>query len=226
MTKVAVTTDRFEEVADSYRRQGLTPISMPTIRVEPAEPDVLDAAREAAEGAALMLATSPRTIRMLWPHGEMPPIPVAAVGEVTSTAVVDAGGRPTIVGRAGLADLVDLMMQAGVPDRIVFPRAAGSATELLSPLVREGVEILAFDVYRSVPVAPAGDLGVEAATFASPSAVEGWILGRDFDGLVLAVIGATTEAALLQHASVAVVAPRPSHEAMAIALASYLRESA
>src|SRR5690606_3561500 len=109
MTKLAVTTDRYEVVADSCNRQGLTSILIPTSRVEPAEPDVLDATREAAEGAVLMLVTSPRTIRMLWPLGEMPPIPVAAVGEVTSTAVVDAGGRPTIVGRAGLADLVDLM---------------------------------------------------------------------------------------------------------------------
>lgn len=216
-----MTTDRFEQVASVYAASGLDPLPLPTIRFEPASPEAIDRARRAAEGAQMLLVTSARTVGLLWPDGGMPPVPVAAVGRSTASAVQAAGGNPEVVGASGLADLARQLALGTAPDRLVFPRAAGSDPDSLSPLRRAAVEIDEHEIYRSVPVPPP-DTAVDAVSFASPSAVEGWCMGRGLDGLVVAVIGTTTERAVARHRPADLVAPEPSHEAMAQTLASHL----
>jgi uroporphyrinogen-III synthase len=78
-----------------------------------------------------------------------------------------------------------------------------------------------FDIYRTLPRPPQMDR-VAAAAFASPSAVAGWTLSRSFDGLVIGVIGPTTGEALAHHRPPDVIASRPTHQALAHAMASYM----
>jgi uroporphyrinogen-III synthase len=218
--KVAITTDRFEDAAPWYAVRGLEPVALPCIRVVKAPEDALRSARLAAESADLLLITSPRTVRLLWHGRRMPPVPVAAVGEATAAAVEQAGGSVRHIGSAGLAQLAaDLSRQLPL-GRVVFPRAANADPAPLALVDSEGTEIVAFDVYRTVPTAPGPD-PVDAVAFASPSAVEGWFLSRALDGLVVGAIGHTTAAALTGHRPV-VVPDRPSHRALAEELARSL----
>lgn len=107
MTRVAVTTDRFTEAAVAFARVGLKPVSLPCIRVQAADEGVLAQAREAASIADLVLISSVRTLDVLWPNGSMPALEVGAVGERTAAAVKARGGRVVLLGRSGLADLVE-----------------------------------------------------------------------------------------------------------------------
>lgn len=221
MTRVAVTTDRFSEAAVAFDRVGLEPVSLPCIRVQAADEGVLAQAREAASIADLVLISSIRTLDVLWPNGSMPTLEVGAVGERTAAAVKARGGRVVLLGRSGLADLVELAVDRLASSRVVFPHAAGSDPVALELLSERTIDFRAFEVYRSVPVPP-GPAPVRAAVFASPSAVEGWLLSRAFDGLVIGVIGPTTRKAVARYRLPDVMAPQPSHHSLAQALASYL----
>lgn len=221
MTRVAITTDRFEEVASHYRRVGLEPVWLPCIRVEPADDGVVAQAQVAASVADLVLISSVRTLDLLWPNGSMPAVEVGAVGERTAAAVERRGGRVVVVGRSGLADLVVRAADRLGSSRIVFPHAAGSDRAALNTLRQKATDLREFVVYRTGAVAP-GPGPVRAAAFASPSAVEGWLLSRDLDGLAVGVIGPTTREAVARRRQPDVTALQPSHHALAQALASFL----
>ena len=215
MSSVAVTTDRYPQVAPLFHEAGLDPVWLPCIQVEPAEPEVLEEARMLAEGADLLVVSSVRTVDILWPNGPIADVEVAAVGESTAAAAAARGGRVVVTGRAGLRDLVDQLA-----DRLTgaaFPHAAGTNPLTLEMLADAGVHLV--EVYRTTPIAP-GPTSVDAVVFASPSAVEGWLLTRSLEGLVVGVIGSTTRAALA--APPDVVAARPTYRALAEAMAKHL----
>jgi uroporphyrinogen-III synthase len=225
VTRVAITTDRFDSVASAYARRGLDPVQLPCIHVEPAGSDALADAREAAAGAGLLLVTSPRTVHLLWPGQEMPAVDVAAVGESTAAAAAGRGGRVVAAGRSGLLSLIDTVADRFRGARVVFPHAGGSDLGASQRLRQLTAALEEHVVYRTVPVGP--DLTpVEAVSFASPSAVQGWLGTRDFDDLVLGVIGKTTWAAVARVREPDVVATRPSHPALALSLSNYLEKSA
>jgi uroporphyrinogen-III synthase len=219
--RVAITTDRFREAALPFRRIGFEPVWLPCIRVEPADSRVLTQAREEASMADLLLITSARTLDVLWPDGSMPAVGVAAVGERTAATVTARGGRVVLAGHSGVSDLVKQVTDRLDASRVAFPHAVGSDQKALQELRDWATELRAFEVYRTVPVAPES-AEVRAVAFGSPSAVQGWLLSRDFDGLVLGVIGPTTREAVARHRPPEVVAPQPSHEALAETLASYM----
>lgn len=221
MIRVAITTDRFEGAATPFRRQGLDPVWLPCFRVEPATAAELTRARQAASVADLLLISSVRTLELLWPGGSMPAIEVAAVGESTAAAVAARGGRVVVVGTAGLADLAEQTSDRLASVRVAFPHAAGSDPVALGTIRELATDLRELEVYRTIPVAPEST-EVRAVAFGSPSAVEGWLLSRDFDGLVVGVIGLTTWEAVAGHRLPDVLAPQPSHQALAQALASYL----
>ena len=221
MIRVAITTDRFEGAASSFRRLGLEPVWLPCIRVEPAATAEINRAREAASLADLLLISSVRTLELLWPTDSMPAVEVAAVGESTAAAVAARGGRVVALGKAGLADLAEQTADRLASVRVAFPHAAGSDPATLRTIRQRATDLLEFEVYRTIPVAPEST-EVRAVAFSSPSAVEGWLFSRDFDGLVVGVIGETTWAAVARHRLPDVLAPQPSHQALAQALASYL----
>jgi uroporphyrinogen-III synthase len=228
--RVAITTDRFESAALPFGRLGFEPVPLPCIRVDPAGPETLAVAREAASSCELLLITSVRTVDLLWPGGLMPNAGVAAVGERTSAAVVARGGRLVASGRAGLADLVEQLGDRLEVSRTVFLHGAGSHSKSEIPMslhramkaLRErAADLREFEVYRTTS-RPAGSAAVQAAAFASPSAVAGWRLSRSFAGLVVGVIGSTTRLAMAAHRPPEIVAPQPSHKALARAMATYL----
>lgn len=221
MIRVAVTTDRFIEAAIAFDRVGLEPVSLPCIRIEAAEDGMLTQARLAASGADLLLISSVRTLEVLWPEGSMPTVEVCAVGELTAAAVQARGGRVVLVGQAGLADLARKTVNRLGSSRVVFPHAADSDQAAMELLSERAVNFRSFAVYRSVPIAPAAG-PVQAVAFASPSAVQGWLLSRDFKGLVVGVVGPTTWRAVAFRQVPEVIAPQPSFQALAQALASYL----
>ncbi|MGH8873168.1 MAG: uroporphyrinogen-III synthase [Acidimicrobiia bacterium] len=218
---MAITSDRFEAAAPPYAALGLDPVPVPCIRVEPADHAALASARAAATRADLIVITSARTVELLWPEQAMPDVEVAAVGEATAAAVTDAGGQVVVTGLSGLVGLVEAIADRLPHARVMLPHASGSdplALERLGALARAMDERV---VYRAVPIPPA-PTPVDAVVFASPSAVEGWLLTRDFDRLVLGVIGDTTGAVVARHRPPDVIAPKPSHPALARALTSYL----
>lgn len=224
MTDVAVTTsaDSFPRWADLLTAAGLEPVSLPCIEVVPASDDELDRARRAAQDADALLLTSPRPVGLLWPEGGMPAVPVAAVGSATAAAVQEAGGVVELVGDTGGDDLVDEWQNVG-GRRIVFPHARGSDLDRLDTLESRGARVDRFPVYEASPTAPGPD-PVDAAVFASPSAVEGWLISRSLNELrVVGAIGATTAEAISQAGGDAdAVADVPSAEVLVEALLAAL----
>lgn len=234
MTRLAITTDRFESAALPFRRNGFEVVSLPCIRIESADADVLSQARTAAASCNLLLITSARTVDLLWPDGSMPSSQVVVVGERTAAAVEARGGRLMLSGRAGFADLINRLGNKLESATVVFPHGGGqwskpdTSTTLRSAIdtLRErAANLVEFEIYRTTSQPP-GSGAVEAAAFASPSAVAGWHISRSFDGLVIGVIGSTTRLAVAAHRPPDVVAPKPSHDALALAMASYLEVSA
>ena len=232
--RVAITTDRFESAGGPFRRYGMEPVALPCVRIEPATAEVLTEARKATELCDLLLITSARTVELLWPAGSMPSAPVAAVGQKTAASVAAHGGRLAVAGRSGLADLIDQLGSSLDTAAVVFPHAAGpwsdadNSTSLptaFETLRRRAAHLVEFEVYRTTSLPPGPDL-VAAVAFSSPSAVEGWHLSRTFDSLVIGVIGPTTRLAVAAHRPPEVVAPQPSHDSLARAMASYLEVSA
>jgi uroporphyrinogen-III synthase len=219
--RVAITTDRFEEAAPPFRRLALEPVWLPCIRLDRADDGVLARAREAAASAELLLISSPRTLDLLWPDSSMPAVDVAAVGDRTAAAVKVRDGRVILSGRAGLVDLVVQTADRLASSRVVFPHAAGADPMALEVIREQAADLHEFEIYRTVAVAPASTQ-VQAAVFGSPSAVDGWLLSRDFDRLVVGVIGPTTWEAVARHRPPEVVATEPTYRALAHSLSSYL----
>jgi uroporphyrinogen-III synthase len=221
MSSVAITNDRFEKIASIYRDRGLEPVPIPCVHVEVAGEQVLSDAREAAADADLILISSARIIALLWPDGEMPDVEVAVVGEATADAVRRAGGRVAVTGCAGLLDLIDAVVDRLRRARVVFPHAGGTDLAASRRIREISGTIEEHLVYRTAPRA-AGPTRVDAAAFASPSAVQGWLLTRDLDDVVVGVIGPTTAAAVARIRPPDVVAPRPAHRCLAMALDEHL----
>lgn len=193
--RVAVTVgaDRFERTARVFFEAGLTPVSLPCVRIEPALPEAVVAARSAASGADLIALSSVRSLEILWPDGAAPPRPVAAVGGVTAHAVRERGGTVAWEGSGGAAAMAE---SAPLDDRaVVFPHAAGTNPAALRVMKRRSGSLIAPVVYETIPQSPNDD-PVDAVVFGSPSAVRGWLRTRSLDRLPVGVIGATTAAAV------------------------------
>jgi uroporphyrinogen-III synthase len=224
VTRVAITTDRFDVVAPQYLTVGLVPVPTPCVEVVAAGEEILTRAREAASRADLVLITSARTVDLLWPEGGMPPTGAVTVGAASAAAVEAAGGRVVVTGRSGLAALLDGAAEQLRVATVAFPHAAGTDPDLLNRLRSLAPGIEEHEVYRTDAMAPEPAL-VQAVVFSSPSAVTGWLRARNFEGLVVGVIGSTTKAAVARHRLPEVVAPEPNHHSLAQALTSYLEVS-
>jgi len=221
VNRVAVTTDRFDDVAGCFVEVGLEPVELPCIEVEPVSPDQLAETRDLTSRADVLIVTSPRVVSLLWPHGGMPDVDTAAVGPSTAAAVARAGGRVSLTGEAGLAGLADLALDRLDGRRVVVAHAAGSDPAGLSQLRANAPDLEERVVYRSVPMAPE-TVEIDAVAFASPSAVEGWVLARDLEDVVVGAIGATTADAIARHRAPDVIAATPSYPALAESIATFM----
>ncbi|MFQ5948081.1 MAG: uroporphyrinogen-III synthase [Acidimicrobiia bacterium] len=220
---VGVTTppDRTARLAGELSAVGLRPVPLPCVRIEPAPESELATARAAAEAADLLVLTSARAVELVWPDGTFPNTPVAAVGRATAAAVEACGGRVYTVGDAGAAELAARIAARADGKTVAYPRADGADPAALAALQAAG-RLLTQVVYRAVPIAPDPD-PVDAVTFTSPSAVQGWVASRSLFDQDVAVIGATTAAALERHGRAPTVMPsRPWYRDLAVALAEHL----
>lgn len=219
MKRVAVTT-----TADSAPRVGaalvahqLTPVMLPCIAISPSTQSVLDELRAEAKKADLIVVTSARAVRITWPNRDMPSISTAAVGRATAEAVLEAGGKLAEIGDGDAEGLVEALVVDGL--RVVFPHARAADPGTAAALEAKGATVFASPAYDTIPIAPADDK-VNAAIFGSPSAVNGWLLRRPLDGIVVAAMGSTTASALrVRGVDDPVVASRPGFEELATALA-------
>lgn len=221
MTRVGVTSDRFETIAARYVEAGLDPVSLPCVRIEPGSPSVIANARERAARADLLILTSPRVVSLLWPEGPMPGVATAVVGLATASSVARAGGTVSVLGDAGLARLVELLDGATDSRTVMIAHAEGSDPAAMARLSEIAPHLEDHPVYRAVSIPPEADT-VEAVAFASPSAVTGWTISRSLDELVVGVIGASTAAAVALHRDPDVQAKEPSQVALAGAIASFM----
>lgn len=227
MIRVAVTTsiDTWERPAVELRRVDLEPVPLPCIRVEEV-PGAGERARLAISEADLVVVTSIRALDLVWGSGVLPDIDFAAVGPATAQGIKRKGGRVVRAGHGGALALVRLIEGDLRGRRVLYLHARGSDPDAISRLAGGAGSVVDVELYQSVPVGPGGD-PVEAATFASPSAVAGWLQTRTLDGLILAAIGPATAGELARHGRPPeVTAPNPGFPALADALAAYLEEAA
>ncbi len=221
MTRVAITTDRFDDVVADYEKVGLEPVALPCIRVEHAATAEIARARRRLQLADLVLVTSARVVNVLWPERGAPDVDFAAVGPATARAVRHAGGRVRFVGDSGLHGLVESVTDRLRHGLVAIARAEGTDPVGLSSLRERTSRLEEHVVYRTEPVAP-GPEPVGAVAFASPSSVAGWSHARRFDDVVIGVIGATTAKAVAAHRNPDVVAAQPSHSALARDIAAFM----
>lgn len=226
--RVAVTTasDSFARWAEVLRSVGMEPLSLPCIEVHPAEAPVLADARRRAAAADLIFVTSARSVRILWPDGGMPSIPVAVVGDATGAAVERAGGIIAFRGDGDGDDLVDLVMDGVGGRQVFFPAARHADPARAQRLGAAGAYLDVEAVYATVPIAPGTD-PAGAVVFGSPSSIEGWELSRRLDEVaVTAVMGSVTAAALRRRGREPDVIPeRPSVAAIARGLADLMERT-
>jgi uroporphyrinogen-III synthase len=226
MPTVAVTTtpDAAPRLVVPLLRHGLEPVRLPCLAVHPSDPADLEALRDAAAGADWIVATSPRAVEITWPEGGMPPVPVAAVGPRTAGAATAAGGTVAVVGDRDAGSLVDSIAGRLPGRKVVFPHGRSADPATAAALARAGARVTAVVAYDTVPVPP-GPRAVDAAIFGSPSAVAGWCTARTLTDLTIAVLGATTAAAVRERGGHPDVMPaRPGFGGVAEALAGHLHE--
>lgn len=218
MTRVWVTRDEpvGGPLAGALAAVGLVPVSEPVL-----ETRVVSDAH--AEVAALgrddwLVLTSPRAIRSVAAEPARTPR-VAVVGEVSAALARGLGMRVELVGATGDgAGLWDELAARAAGRRVCFPRSSLSEVPVLAGAVLTApvlYEVGERDFDRSVVSR------VDAAAFASPSAVAS-VLGR-LPGLAvpMASLGPTTSAAIRRRgARVAVEAATRSFESLAAAIAT------
>ncbi|MYC98137.1 MAG: uroporphyrinogen-III synthase, partial [Gammaproteobacteria bacterium] len=137
---------------------------------------------------------------------------VAVVGPATARAAAEAGWAVAVEGRGpgarGLAGQVAATFPL-VGARVLFPAASGAAPTVEEEFTALGARVTRVEAYRTVATPPPAarvraDLaaGLDAVTFASPSAVEavdralGGEMAGGLAGLAVVCIGPTTAAAL------------------------------
>lgn len=224
--RLALTTtrDRSLQLIDEVAGLGLEPVVLPCIEMVPGPDAVIETARIESARSDWLLLTSPRTVHELWPERGMPKTRAAAVGRATAEAVRDAGGRVAVVGDGGASELVDRISHIVGGQSVFFPHAAGADRSTIGLLEAAGATVRTKVVYEIRPISPPDD-PIDAVAFGSPTAVTGWFLSRDLEGLQVGVIGQTTGAAVAGHGyRFDVMPPSPSFGDLARLLAGHLRE--
>ena len=224
MKIVAVTTsaDRAAAAAIPFTMAGMQPVELPCIEIEPVYDDLLEAVRTSALQADLIVVSSRRTLDLLWPDRDLPECAFAAVGRTTARQIRDRGGKVAFTGTEGAMDLADLIVGSVGGKTVIWPHANGADPAPLERVAARASVFAAPTIYTAVPRPPADD-EVDIATFASPSAVQGWTMTRSLDATPVAVIGNTTRRAIEElDSKVDVVAPSPTFQALAQAVADFL----
>ncbi len=178
-----------------------------------------------------------RFLWRMWHHGadsrDLAGRKIAVVGPMTAEALESHGLRPDLVAgptAAGLGSALAIRMKRG--ERVLYPRGESSENPLEDRL-NESVEVVGVTTYRTVApddlrsiIESAFREGIDAALFASPSAVTNLVdlVGADSEHLsnsTIVCIGPVTSAAARDVGlNVAAEAHEPSDQGMIDALVS------
>jgi uroporphyrinogen III methyltransferase/synthase len=243
------TKEQAASLSSALRRSGAVPEEVPTISVEPPRnPQQIDkAVRGMVEGRYEWIAfTSFNALRAvkekLVGYGldarALSGLKVAAVGEKTAAALREWGIEPDLVPsgeQSAVGLLADWPPYDEVLDpinRVFLPRADIATETLAAGLIDMGWEVDDVTAYRTVRAAPppaktreAIKTGkFDAVLFTSSSTVRNLvgIAGKPHTNTVIACIGPATAKTAEEHGlRVDVMAPEPSAELLADALAEF-----
>ncbi len=236
---VRVVTTRSASGEDRLRAllemAGARVLAWPTSEYPPPrDPSPLEAALARLDRFDWVVFTSARAVAAVGegratmaPAAGGPPTPrVAAVGPATARAATEAGWTVAVEGRGPGARGLAARVAATFPvagARVLFPAASGAGPTLEEEFTALGARVTRVEAYRTVVTPPPAErvradlaAGVDAVTFASPSAVEAvdralggdpaprgpahpahaGELARALTGIAVACIGPTTAAAL------------------------------
>jgi uroporphyrinogen III methyltransferase / synthase len=243
------TREQASVVSDQLREYGAVPEEVPTIAVEPPRtPQQIErAVRSLVNGRYQWVAfTSTNAVRAVREKLEeygldaraFAGVKVAAVGEQTTTALLDFGIRPDLVPEGqqsaeGLADAWPPFDEVLDPiNRVLLPRADIATETLLARLTDLGWEAEDVTAYRTVraapPPAPIREAikggGFDAVLFTSSSTVRNLvgIAGKPHAVTVIGVIGPQTAKTAAEFGlRVDVTSAKPSVTALVDALAEF-----
>lgn len=207
--RVAVTrpSAQAKRLSELLKDEGAIPIALPLNHIEPVySPDqnlLCSAALEACEWLAFTSANAVHHFVALRGMRTQPDARVAAVGGVTADVLESYGWRVDLV--PAIASVTGLTQALGDVRgmRITHPCGEG-ATALGDALTQRGARVCRIVVYRRTPtpVTVAKELLLDAALFASGSAVESWVdagLHLLQPDACVVCIGPVTAAAARQH---------------------------
>jgi hydroxymethylbilane synthase len=253
--RVVVTRPRrqAEPLVAAFQERGATPLLLPTIRIEPlAGFSELDVTLEQAKGgrfdwlvftsANAVSITAERMAALGFNPGQLTLLRVATVGPATDTAAREAGFNVGVTAvpatSEGLVNALGDHLRPG--QRVIYPRSAIGRHAVPDGLRRAGAEVVAVDVYRTVP---ASELDVDpevldqirrgdydAIVFASPSAVRGFVdlIDVSRNGSVAIPVfctgPVTADAAVQAGFRVAAVSENPDAFSVVETIASHWRE--
>jgi uroporphyrinogen-III synthase len=220
-----------EEWAAAFSAAGAVPLSYPTVTiVPPASWDELDAAIGRLDRYDWVVFTSQTAVALTlgrlpgrrFPDGMRARI--AAIGPTSARAIENGGGRVALLPADSRQEgLVEEFQALPAGTRILFPQAAGARPLLVQRLRDQGCIVDSVTVYKTEPkteLQPPPSFDV--ATFASPSALRAFLVGRGKPALVgktIAVIGPTTAREATANGLDPVVSQLPDVDGLVLAIA-------
>jgi len=184
---VAVTRDGDpnDPLAVGLRVQGAEVRLWPTLAFRASDdPAALTDALSRLDSFDWVVFTSARAVDVVMAEHPAPPGPsgpeVAAVGAATAGRLRERGWSASVVGGDGAESLVEAVADTRdlTGSSVLFPAASRARDTLSSGLAAHGARVERVEVYRTVLSPPDTDMvradldgGVDAVTFASPSAV-------------------------------------------------------
>ena len=162
------------------RDRGAIPVRMPCISFEDGS-QVAQVVQHLRNLPDLVIVSSPHAARRLLALVGRIDVPLAAVGE--GTAALLPGDVIVPKRGVGASALVEELKDRVRGKRVLIPRAERSNPELINGLTRAGAQVEALTLYRTVTPKSADpevlrelrEGGIDAITFASGSAVRGFV---------------------------------------------------
>jgi uroporphyrinogen-III synthase len=220
-----------DDWAAAFAAAGAIPLCYPTVTiVPPVSWDELDAAINRLDDYDWLIFTSQTAVAVTLgrlPGGRFPSAmraTIAAIGPKSAHAIENGGGQVTLVPADSRQEgLVEEFLHRSSGKRILLPQAAGARSLLAEKLRNQGGIVDVVSVYKTEPKTnlqppPTFDI----ATFASPSALRGFLVGFGqpaLAGKIVAVIGPTTAREASANGLHPVAAQSPDVDGLVLAVA-------
>lgn len=225
---VTRTPEQSTTLTEQLRGLGATPISLPTIQIEPlADLGPLDTALQAIATYDWLIVTSANAVTII---GErlraagltsqmLRHLHIAAVGPATTDALHAYGLTPTFVPERFEGEEIVTGLHAQVGElrglRILLPQAAIARQQLAEALTQQGALVDVIPIYQTLPAPLEASAliqlqqGVDAITFTSGSTVRNFMQG---------LAASNVPAAVVQNAAIACIGPQTAATAQDLGL--------